>query len=57
VQGRFEFLQPKRTSLARRVPKADAGMLDFLHALLRADPAGRPTAAEALQHPWLQHQY
>lgn len=57
VQGRFEYLQPKRTSLARRVPEADAGMLDFLSCLLQVDPSRRPSAAEALQHPWLQHQY
>jgi serine/threonine protein kinase len=57
VQGRFEFLRPKRTSLARRVPEADPGMLDFLQELLQVDPALRPTAAEALCHPWLQHQY
>lgn len=55
--GTMELLRPKRTSLGRRVPEADAGMLDFMAALLQVDPARRPTASEALAHPWLQHRY
>ena len=55
--GQLEFLRPKKTSLARRVPQADAGMLDFLGCLLQVDPSRRPTAAEALQHPWLHQRY
>jgi len=51
--GRLEFLRPKRSSLARRVAVEDAGMLDFLSSLLQLDPRRRPSAAEALQHPWL----
>ena len=30
MKGRFEFLRPKATNLARRVPQADEGMLAFL---------------------------
>ena len=33
--GRFDFLRPKATSLARRVPQADEGMLAFLNCLLQ----------------------
>eukprot|EP00887_Chlorella_sp_A99_P005970 scaffold27.g5970.t1 len=55
--GRLEFLQPKRTSLARRVPQADAGLLSFLKHLLQPDPTRRPSAEQALQHPWLQQCY
>ena len=52
-QGRYEILRPKRTSLRRRVPEADATALAFLRALLTVDPALRPTAEQALAHPWL----
>lgn len=31
----------------------DAQFVDFIAQLLQVDPAKRPTAAEALQHPWL----
>jgi serine/threonine protein kinase len=55
--GRYEFLRPKATSLVRRVPQADEGMLSFLKCLLQPDPTKRPTAAEALQHPWLRQAY
>ena len=58
VQQRYELLRPKRTSLAARVPKADPACVSFLEALLSIDPDCRPTAEEALLHPWLtQMQY
>lgn len=57
AQHRYEYLHPKRTSLRKRVPEADQGCLDFLGYLLIADPDKRPSADEALQHPWLQHCY
>ena len=34
----------------------DPGLLAFLSQLLAVDPGRRPTAAEALEHPWLQQQ-
>lgn len=45
------------TTLAARIPQADMGFLDFLHYLLRIDPNDRPTAEEALRHPWMHRQY
>jgi serine/threonine protein kinase len=54
---RFELLLPKRTSLRHRVPCGDEGFLDFLAYLLTVDPAARPTAEEALGHPWLTQAY
>ena len=45
---------PKKTSLRHRVPDADAGLLSFVSFLLAVDPRKRPSAQEALQHPWLQ---
>jgi serine/threonine protein kinase len=57
LQCRYEYLRPKRTSLRARVPEADAGCLDFLGSLLTIDPEQRPSAEQALHHPWLQHPY
>jgi len=51
--GEFFFLLPKRTSLKHRLHLEDKYFLDFLRCLLRLNPADRPTAAEALTHPWL----
>lgn len=55
-QGRYEVLRPKRSSLAARVPAADVQCVSFLASLLTVDPSLRPTAAQALQHPWLAAQ-
>jgi len=54
---RYELLVPKRTCLRHRVPDADDGLLGFISHLLHTDPHKRPTAAEALQHPWLHKEY
>lgn len=54
LQGLYDVLRSKRTSLKARVPAADDGCIDFLSSLLTIDPSARPTAAQALQHPWLQ---
>eukprot|EP00891_Asterochloris_glomerata_P002378 jgi/Astpho2/2378/Aster-05636 len=55
--GRYEFLRPKRTSLRQRLHNVDQGFVDFVSSLLCVDPHLRPTAEQALQHPWLQHPY
>ena len=34
-------------------PKVDPGLLDFIDSLLVVDHTKRPTAAEALKHPYL----
>jgi serine/threonine protein kinase len=57
LQHRYEYLISKRTSLSKRVPEADQGCLDFLAYMLTIDPMQRPSAEEALQHPWLLQQY
>lgn len=53
----YEILVPKKTSLRARVPDADPGLLSFVSFLLNVDPTKRPSARDALCHPWLQHQY
>ncbi len=53
-------LPPRRTlyralpsSLRSVIGAADDGFLDFISCLLQVDPDLRPSAAAALQHPWL----
>jgi len=50
---RLHLLVPKKTSLKQRMRTESEEFLDFLSQLLKLDPAERPTATEALQHPWL----
>jgi len=35
-------------------PKVDPELLDFIYSLLIVDHTKRPTAAEALEHPYLR---
>ncbi|PNW87957.1 hypothetical protein CHLRE_01g008550v5 [Chlamydomonas reinhardtii] len=55
--GLFQLLAPKRTTLQARLASPDRGMLHFIRHLLVADPSKRPTAEQALRHPWLQYRY
>jgi len=59
--GELRTLLPGRTPLAQRLMDGGnldrtqaAQLADFLSPLLCFDPDARPTAQEALQHPWLQ---
>lgn len=44
-------------SLEEELAKVNApkGCVDFIYHLLTIDDKRRPTAAQALQHPWLQN--
>jgi len=53
LQPRIQLLLPKRSSLRQRMRTDDDQFLDFLECLLRIDPDERPTAKDALQHPFL----
>ncbi|CAN1265730.1 Probable serine/threonine-protein kinase dyrk2 [Linum perenne] len=55
--NRLEYLVPKKTSLAHRLPMGDHGFVDFVKHLLEVNPSKRPSAAEALKHPWLSFPY
>ena len=49
----LQVLVPKRTSLFQRMRIEDPEFLDFLASLLQIDPDLRPSAGQALRHPWL----
>lgn len=51
---RLHLLVPKKTSLRQRMRTDNEQFLDFLEQLLQLDPTKRPTASEALRHPFLQ---
>jgi dual specificity tyrosine-phosphorylation-regulated kinase 2/3/4 len=66
MSGLFDVFQPKRTNMASRLgldptrlqrPAIEAHnealFVDFCMSLLTIDPDLRPTAAEALKHPWI----
>ncbi|KAK5839632.1 uncharacterized protein LOC108476012 [Gossypium arboreum] len=55
--NRLEYLIPKKTSLRHRLPMGDQGFIDFVAHLLEVNPKKRPSAAEALKHPWLSYPY
>ncbi|KAL7153591.1 hypothetical protein ABFS83_04G179700 [Erythranthe nasuta] len=53
----LEYLIPKKSSLRHRLPMGDQGFVDFVSHLLEVNPNKRPSASEALKHPWLQYPY
>ncbi|XP_024371682.1 uncharacterized protein [Physcomitrium patens] len=53
----LEYLLPKKTSLAHRLPMGDQGFVEFVGYLLNINPLLRPNASEALKHPWLLFPY
>lgn len=55
--SRLEYLIPKKTSLRHRLPMGDQGFIDFVAHLLEVNPKKRPSALEALKHPWLSYPY
>ncbi|KAL0452728.1 UNVERIFIED_CONTAM: DYRK-family kinase pom1 [Sesamum latifolium] len=55
--NKIEYVVPKETSLDHHLQISDSCFIDFLKHLLEINPKRRPTAREALQHPWLLHSY
>ncbi|KAJ0570349.1 putative dual-specificity kinase CMGC-DYRK-PRP4 family [Helianthus annuus] len=55
--NRLEYLIPKKTSLRHRLPMGDEGFIDFVSYLLEINPKKRPSATNALKHPWLSYPY
>lgn len=50
---KVHIMVPKKTTLKARVKSDDAYFLDFIRWLLEVDPTKRPSAKEAMMHPWL----
>ncbi|WVZ68296.1 hypothetical protein U9M48_017255 [Paspalum notatum var. saurae] len=57
VTDQLEYLIPEKSSLRRHLQCPDSEFVDFLSYLLQINPRKRPTADEALQHPWLSFAY
>ncbi|CAI8620033.1 unnamed protein product [Vicia faba] len=55
--NRLEYLIPKKTSLRHRLPMVEEGFIEFVGDLLQINPNKRPSASEALKHPWLCYPY
>ncbi|KAB1217618.1 Serine/threonine-protein kinase ppk15 [Morella rubra] len=53
----LEYIIPESSSLERRLRVTDIGFIDFVKYLLEINPKRRPTAVEALEHPWLSYSY
>ena len=54
---KMHVIVPKRTLLKNRLHCDDKPFIEFLRYLLKIDPNERPTAEEALNHPWFKVQY
>jgi len=50
---KIHILVAKQTSLQSRLHNADKLFVDFVKSLLEIDPLKRPSAKEALQHPFM----
>jgi len=51
--GEYHLIYPKRTTLRARLHSDDDDFVDFVRYLLTLDPLTRPTAGEALRHPFI----
>lgn len=53
----LEYIIPEETSLEHHLQVTDTMFIDFVSYLLNVNPKRRPTARQALKHPWLSHVY
>ena len=54
---KMHVIVPKRTLIKNRLHCEDKPFIEFIRYLLKIDPNERPTAEEALNHPWFKVQY
>lgn len=52
-----QLMIPKKSSLRARLKSDDDAFVTFCEHLLQIDPEERPTAREAMKHPFFQKQY
>ncbi|XP_043687035.1 uncharacterized protein LOC122638234 [Telopea speciosissima] len=55
--NQVEYIIPEESSLEHHLQVSDVGFIEFISYLLEINPHRRPTAKEALQHPWLSCPY
>ncbi|KAJ7963968.1 Kinase family protein [Quillaja saponaria] len=53
--NQMEYIIPEESSLENHLPATDIKFIDFVKHLLTINPKRRPTAKQALEHPWLSH--
>lgn len=54
---KIHLLIPKKTTLKARLKTNDEVFIDFVASLLNLDKDERPTATQALKHPWFKVSY
>ncbi|XP_030929826.1 serine/threonine-protein kinase ppk15 isoform X3 [Quercus lobata] len=55
--NQLEYIIPESSLLEHRLQGTDDMFIDFVRNLLEINPKQRPTAVEALEHPWLSYSY
>ncbi|KAL5799618.1 hypothetical protein ACOSQ4_032502 [Xanthoceras sorbifolium] len=55
--NQLEYIIPEESSLEHHLQVSDVGFIDFVRNLLEINPKRRPSAREALEHPWLSRSY
>ena len=55
LDERFIKVGTIRQELEKVEGPIERGCIDFIESLLVVDPVKRPSAKEALQHPWLKN--
>ncbi|XP_019433599.1 PREDICTED: dual specificity tyrosine-phosphorylation-regulated kinase 2-like isoform X2 [Lupinus angustifolius] len=55
--NQLEYIIPESTSLEQHLHVTDTMFVDFVKYLLNINPKRRPTATQALKHPWISYMY
>ncbi|KAL3035283.1 hypothetical protein AAZX31_02G241400 [Glycine max] len=53
----LEYIIPEESSLEQHLQVTDTMFIDFVRYLLSINPKRRPSARQALRHPWLSYVY